>query len=245
MKAQLSNLDKLEGNVDSISNRIANVRTWSYVANKSNWVENQDYWIERTKYLEDKLSDRLHEELTKSFIDKRASVLAKGLKQDITFETKIIENERVLINDQFIGTLKGLKMDLDLKIGALDADIKSLKKAARQNVAPEILRRINLILKCNDFELNEDFKIYWNKYPIAKLCPGKDYLNPEIELIIDDMIEFTEQKELKDYLVKWLSNKITIELDSLFKLKSIKSNSQVRALSYQLYENYGVVKEKR
>ena len=106
--------------------------------------------------MEDKLSDRLHEELTKSFIDKRASVLAKGLKQDITFETKIIENERVLINDQFIGTLKGLKMDLDLKIGALDADIKSLKKAARQNVAPEILRRINLILKCNDFELNED-----------------------------------------------------------------------------------------
>ena len=246
MKAQLSNLDKLEGNVDSISNRIANVRTWSYVANKSNWVENQDYWIERTKYLEDKLSDRLHEELTKSFIDKRASVLAKGLKQDITFETKIIENERVLINDQFIGTLKGLKMDLDLKIGALDADIKSLKKAARQNVAPEILRRINLILKCNDLELNEDFKIYWNKYPIAKLCPGKDYLNPEIELIIDDMIEFTEQKDLKDYLVKWLSNKITIELDSLFKLKSIKeSNSQVRALSYQLYENYGVVKREK
>ena len=246
MKAQLSNLDKLEGNVDSISNRIANVRTWSYVANKSNWVENQDYWIERTKYLEDKLSDRLHEELTKSFIDKRASVLAKGLKQDITFETKIVENERVLINDQFIGTLKGLKMDLDLKIGALDADIKSLKKAARQNVAPEILRRINLILKCNDFELNEDFKIYWNKYPIAKLCPGKDYLSPEIELIIDDMIEFTEQKDLKDYLVKWLSNKITIELDSLFKLKSIKeSNSLVRALSYQLYENYGVVKREK
>jgi len=246
MKAQLSNLDKLEGNVDSISNRIANVRTWSYVANKSNWVENQDYWIERTKYLEDKLSDRLHEELTKSFIDKRASVLAKGLKQDITFETKIIENERVLINDQFIGTLKGLKMDLDLKIGALDTDIKSLKKAARQNVAPEILRRINLILKCNDFELNEDFKIYWNKYPIAKLCPGKDYLNPDIELIIDDMIEFTDQKDLKDYLIKWLSNKITIELDSLFKLKSTKeSNSLVRALSYQLYENYGVVKREK
>ncbi len=246
MKAQLSNLDKLEGNVDSISNRIANVRTWSYVANKSNWVENQDYWIERTKYLEDKLSDRLHEELTKSFIDKRASVLAKGLKQDITFETKIIENERVLINDQFIGTLKGLKMDLDLKIGALDADIKSLKKAARQNVAPEILRRINLILKCNDFELNEDFKIYWNKYPIAKLCPGKNYLSPDIELIIDDMIEFTDQKDLKDYLIKWLSNKITIELDSLFKLKSTKeSNSLVRALSYQLYENYGVVKREK
>ena len=85
MKEQLSILDRSEGNVDSISNRIANVRTWAYVSNKSNWVENQDYWIERTKYIEDKLSDRLHEELIKSFIDKRASVIAKGLKQDIKF----------------------------------------------------------------------------------------------------------------------------------------------------------------
>ena len=128
MKQQLSQLDKMDGNVDSISNRIANVRTWAYVSNKSHWVENQDYWIKRTKYLEDKLSDRLHEELTKAFIDKRASVLARGLKQDVSFETKIVDSEKVLINEQYIGKLKGLKLDLDLKIGALDADIKSLKK---------------------------------------------------------------------------------------------------------------------
>ena len=105
MKEQLSNLDKLDGNVDSISNRIANVRTWSYVSNKVNWVENQDYWIERTKSLEDKLSDRLHEELTKSFIDKRASILARGLKQDAIFDTKIINNKKVIIDDQFIGEI--------------------------------------------------------------------------------------------------------------------------------------------
>ena len=86
--------------MDSISNRIANVRTSAYVSNKLNWVENQVYWVERTKNLEDKLSDRLHEELTKSFIDKRASILARGLKQDITFNTKIIDNKRVMINNQ-------------------------------------------------------------------------------------------------------------------------------------------------
>ena len=80
MHLQLMKLNKLEGNVDSLSNRIANVRTWSYVSNKNNWVENQFYWIEKTKLLEDKLSDRLHEELTKTFIDKRASVLAKRFK---------------------------------------------------------------------------------------------------------------------------------------------------------------------
>ena len=243
MKEQLSTLDKLDGNVDSLSNRIANVRTWAYVSNKSNWVENQDYWIERTKHLEDKLSDRLHEELTKTFIDKRASVLAKGLKQDILFDTQIIDEEKVMINQQYIGHLRGLKLELDFKNDALDADIKSLKKAARQNVSPEIIKRISQIIETGLIELKDNFKIYWKNYPIAKLIPGSDYLNPQINLIIDDMIENDEKLKLNTYLQKWINDKINIELKSLIDLKNIKeSNAELRALSYHLYENNGIVK---
>ena len=243
MKEQLSNLDKFDGNVDSLSNRIANVRTWAYVSNKSNWVENQDYWIERTKNLEDKLSDRLHEEITKTFIDKRASVLVRGLKQDVTFETEIIDEEKVLINKQYIGNLRGLKLELDLKVDALDTDIKSLKKAARQNVSPEILKRIDQIIKTDLIELKDDFKIYWKNYPIAKLISGSDYLNPNINLIIDEMIENNEKLKLNLYLEKWIENKIQLELKSLIDLKNInEKNSELRALAYHLYENNGVVK---
>ena len=243
MKQQLSILDKLDGNVDSISNRIANVRTWSYVANKNGWVENQDYWIERTKFLEDRLSDRLHDELTKSFIDKRASVLAKGLKQDIIFETKIVNNEKVMINNQFIGNLKGLKLELDFKIGDLDSDIKSLKKASRQNVGPEILDRINQIIKTKNIELKNDLKIYWNNFPIAYLTKGNDYLKPEIIPIIDDVVETDDKNKLQSFLKEWLNEKINNDLGSLLKLKDIKSsNSSTRALSYMLYENNGVLK---
>ena len=243
MKEQLSYLDKLDGNVDSISNRIANVRTWSYVSNKVNWVENQDYWVERTKSLEDKLSDRLHEELTKSFIDKRASILARGLKQDALFNTKIIDNRKVVIDDQFIGELKGLKLDLDLKVGALDTDIKSLKKAARQSISPELQNRIKKIINNDLIELKEDFKIYWGEFPIAKLLPGKDYLKPEFNLIIDDMIDTSEQKKLQVFLEKWINKKINLILKSLIDLKNYKDNkSNIRALAYQLYENNGVIK---
>ena len=160
MRLQLMKLDKLEGNVDSLSNRIANVRTWSYVSNKNNWVENQNYWTEKTKLLEDKLSERLHEELTKTFIDKRASVLARGLKQDMDFDTKILENNEVIIDNQFIGKINGLKLELDLKKGALETDIKSLKKAARQTVGPELEKRIQTIIETGLIELHYDFKIY-------------------------------------------------------------------------------------
>ena len=244
MRQQLAKiLDKLEGNIDSLSNRIANVRTWSYVSNKVNWVENQNYWIERTKLLEDKLSDRLHEELTKSFIDKRASVLARGLKQDMNFDTKIIENNKVIIDKQFIGTLKGLKLELDLKVDTLEADIKSLKKAARKSIGPELKKRIEMIISTGLLEIKDDFKIHWNKFPIANLLPGKDYLDPELSLMVDDIVEMEEQKKLQLYLEKWIKEKINFILKSLVDLKKIKEkNSSIRALAYQLYENNGVLK---
>jgi len=246
MQLQLLKLDKLDGNVDSLSNRIANVRTWSYVSNKNNWIENQNYWIEKTKLLEDKLSDRLHEELTKTFIDKRASVLARGLKQDMEFETKILENNEVLIDNQFIGKIKGLKLELDLKKGALETDIKSLKKAARQNVGPELIKRIERIIETGLIELKDDFKIYWQKSPIAKLISGRNYLNPNIELIADDILEHNQTQKLINYLEKWLKNKIDTVLESLVDLKNLKEkNSSIKALAYQLYENNGVLERNK
>ena len=243
MRLQLIKLDKLEGNVDSLSNRIANVRTWSYVSNKNNWTENQNYWIEKTKLLEDKLSDRLHEELTKTFIDKRASVLARGLKQDMEFNTKILENNNVMIDGQFIGKINGLKLELDLKKGALETDIKSLKKAARQSVGPELEKRIQSIIENSDIELNDDLKIYWNKSSIGKISPGKDYLNPNIDLIVDDILEINQRQKLINFLDKWLKDKINIILRSLIDLKNFKEkSSSIKALAYQLYENNGVLK---
>ena len=243
MRLQLIKLEKLDGNVDSLSNRIANVRTWSYVSNKNNWIENQEYWIEKTKILEDKLSDRLHEELTKTFIDKRASVLVRGLKQEMDFDTKILENNDVIIDNQFIGKINGLKLQLDLKKGALETDIKSLKKAARQTVGPELEKRVQLIIDTGLIELHEDFKIYWNKSSIGKLTPGKDYLNPKIELLVDDILDQGQRKKLIIFLEKWLKNKIETTLKSLIDLKDLKEkNSSIKALAYQLYENNGVLK---
>jgi ATP-dependent RNA helicase SUPV3L1/SUV3 len=242
MRLQLMKLDKLEGNVDSLSNRIANVRTWSYVSNKNNWIENQNYWVEKTKLLEDKLSDRLHEELTKTFIDKRASILARGLKQDMDFKTEILDNNDVKIDEQFIGKINGLKLELDLKKGALETDIKSLKKAARQTIGPELERRIQNIINTGLIELDNDFKIYWNNFAIAKLIPGIDYLNPNFELIVDDIVELEQRKKLSLFIKKWLKNKIDTVLQSLIDLKNIKDkHPSIKALAYQLYENNGVL----
>jgi ATP-dependent RNA helicase SUPV3L1/SUV3 len=135
---------------------------------------------------------------------------------------------------------------MDLKVGALETDIKSLKKAARQTVGPELEKRIHIIIDTGLLEIKNDFKIYWNKFPIAKLLSGKDYLNTELLLIVDDILENTHKKKLLEFLSKWIKQRINTILKSLIDLKNLKeSNSSIKALAYQLYENNGVIKREQ
>jgi len=243
MKKQLQYLDRYDGNIDTLANRISNVRTWSYVTNKKNWVSNPDYWTERTKYIEDKLSDKLHEELTKSFIDKRISVLSRSLKQDITLATEIKNENEVIIDGQYMGRLNGMRLDLDLKSGSLKTDIKSLKKAARQAIAPELMRRANQIIKSEVFRLDDNHKIYFMDNPIAYIFKGKDYLNPKLELLVDEAIDLDSKEKLKINLEKKLYKLISSELSDLVNLSKTKfKNNYSRALCYQLFENNGIIK---
>ena len=243
MKKQLEYLARYDGNIDTLASRISNVRTWSYVANKKNWANNSDYWVERTKFIEDKLSDKLHEELTRSFVDKRISVLSRSLKQDITLATQIKNENKVVIDNQYMGKLNGLKLDLDLKSGSLKTDIKSLKKAAKQAIAPELMKRVNKIINSEVIKLDEDHKIYWMDNPIAYITKGKNYLNPKLKLIVDEAIDEESKEKLHINLQKKIYSLISSELSDLVNLSKSKfKNNYVRALSYQLYEKNGVMK---
>ena len=245
MKEQLKGLNKQHGNIDVLANRISNVRTWSYVANKKNWVENSDYWIQLTKKIEDDLSDKLHEELTRSFIDKKISILSRGLKQDAVFKTEISLENKVLIDSQFVGELKGLKFNIELTSGTLDTDIKSIRKAARRGINEELIKRVQIIIDEKKLSLEEDNKIYWKNNPIAKIKKGNDYLNPDIEIITDDVLPSDSKKDLEVFLKSWLNDYINSELGDLINLSKINFKSQyLRALIFQIYENNGVLKRR-
>ena len=245
MKEQLDGLEKKHGNIDVLANRISNVRTWSYVANKKNWVENSDYWVQLTKKLEDRLSDRLHEELTKTFIDKRASVLARGLKQDMILDAEIDSENKVLIDGQYVGNLKGLKFNVDFISKNLDADLKSIKKAAKRGIEDELIKRTKLIIEEKKLVISEDNKIIWKNNPIAKMSKGENYLSPEIEIIADDALPAKNINDLEIFLKGWLLSHIEDVLCDLINLTKTKIDNQyLRALSFQLYENNGVLKRR-
>ncbi len=243
MKEQLKGLEKDHGNVDLLSHRLSNVRTWSYVANKKNWVENSDYWVQLTKSIEDKLSDKLHDELTKSFIDKKISILSRNLKQDLVLNTEINEENKIHIDGQLIGELKGLKFLIEVTSKTLDTDIKSIRKAARKGVEKELIKRVDKILKNAEIELNNENKIVWKHNPIARLKKGNDYLNPEIDIIADESLTEDSKNKLNTFLKKWLNDYTNEVLGDLIKLTKHKINNQyLRGLVFQLYEKNGVIK---
>ena len=243
MKEQLKGLEKDHGNVDLLSHRLSNVRTWSYVANKKNWVENSDYWVQLTKSIEDKLSDKLHDELTKSFIDKKISILSRSLKQDLVLNTEINNENKIHIDGQLIGELKGLKFLIEITPKTLDTDIKSIKKAARKGVERELIKRVDEILDKAQIEINKEGKIIWKNNPIARLKKGNDYLNPDIDIIADDSLNEISKSKLSQFLNNWLGNYINEVLGDLIKLtKHQISNQYLRGLAFQLYENNGVIK---
>ncbi len=245
MKEQLKGLEKDHGNVDLLSHRLSNVRTWSYVANKKNWVENSDYWVQLTKSIEDKLSDKLHDELTKSFIDKKISILSRSLKQDIILNTEINEKNKIYIDGQLIGELKGLKFLIEITSKTLDTDIKSIKKAARKGIEKELIKRVDEILKSGEVKMDDQGKIIWKNSSIARLKKGNDYLNPEIEIISDDSLNEESKSKLIKFLNRWLSDYVNEVLGDLVKLTKHKINNQyLRGLIFQLYENNGVIKRK-
>ncbi len=243
MKEQLKGLEKDHGNVDLLSHRLSNVRTWSYVANKKNWVENSDYWVQLTKNIEDKLSDKLHDELTKSFIDKKISILSRSLKQDLVLNTEINDDNKIYIDGQLIGELKGLKFLIEVTSKTLDTDIKSIKKAARKGIEKELVQRVDKILEDKTLKVGNGNKIIWKNNPIARLKKGNDYLSPEIEIIADDSLNEESKMKLINFLKKWLDEYISELLGDLIKLTKHKINNQyLRGLVFQLYENNGVIK---
>jgi ATP-dependent RNA helicase SUPV3L1/SUV3 len=243
MKEQLKGLEKEHGNVDLLSHRLSNVRTWSYVANKKNWVENSDYWVQLTKNIEDKLSDKLHEELTKSFIDKKISILSRNLKQDLILNTEINEENKMHIDGQLIGELKGLKFLIEITSKTLDTDIKSIRKAARKGIEEELIKRVSKILDSSEININNENKITWKNNPIARLKKGNDYLSPEIDIIADDSLNPDSKSKLILFLNKWLNDYINEVLGDLVKLTKHKiENQYLRGLIFQLYENNGVIK---
>ncbi len=239
---QLAHCDRSEGDLDTLSNRIAHVRTWTFIANRADWLQAPIYWQSRAREIEDKLSDALHERLTQRFIDRRTCVLMKRLARKEELMSTVEDDGAIHVEGEYVGRIKGFHF---LPDGVSEgAEARTLKAAALQAVAAEIQARAKAVAVSADpdLKLTRDGQIVWNHAPIGRLEAGASILKPRATVLAGDQLSGPEREEVQARLQKFADRYIAATLEPLLKLEEAEGlEGMVRGLAFRLVETLGVL----
>lgn len=245
IERRIAQVDHTDGAIDTLSSRLAYVRTWTFIANKISWLGDAMHWQERTRAVEDRLSDALHERLTQKFVDRRTRALMHGLGRKDSMDVKIGSDGKVTADGHYIGQLDGLKFTLD---GSADgAEAKTLRETAEAVVSPEVNRRMASMLGAQHdvFKLSNDGVISWGEHNIARLRPGPDMLVPGIEIIGGLLAQPSYIDHLKARLADYIQTEVRNKLEPLIKLEEATTSKEVsaeaRGFAFRLLENDGIM----
>ncbi|MBX3512703.1 MAG: helicase [Xanthobacteraceae bacterium] len=239
---QVALADRPEGDIDTLSNRIAQVRTWTFAANRPDWLGDPEHWQGITRAVEDRLSDALHERLTQRFVDRRTSVLMRRLRENTRLETEVKENGEVIVEGHAIGRLQGFEFVADASGAGQDA--KALRAAAQKALAGEIEKRAEELDKASDDKivLANDGLVRWNGEPVAKLVAGDVALKPRAQLIADEQLTGPSRDKVAARIDRWLDahvEKLLGALNALAKAEDV--TGMARGVAFQLVEALGVL----
>jgi len=242
---QVAGNDNIKGEIDALSTRIANIRTCTYLSNRENWLENSLEWREKTRDVEDRLSDALHETLTKRFIDRRTSILMKRLKENRMLEAEIGDDNSVTVEGHAVGHLKGFRFIADGASGSKDA--KALNTAAVKALSAEIEKRADRLSASpnSDIVLSNDGTLRWLGEPVAKMAKGDRPLKPRIIMLADEQLTGPSLDKSVARLDRWVANHVNTLLKPFSDLENNQELTGIaRGLAYQLVENLGIVARK-
>jgi ATP-dependent RNA helicase SUPV3L1/SUV3 len=244
-EAQVSVADRTDGDIDTLANRIAHVRTWTFAANRADWVRDPSYWQERTRAIEDRLSDALHERLTARFVDRRTSVLMRRLKESTVLEAEITATGDVMVEGQHVGALEGFRFAPDPEADGPEA--KALRAAATKSLAGEIATRAEKAASApdSDFALAGDGTLRWRGAAIARLAESDDILRPRLLLLADEALNGSARDRVQSRIDLWLTSRIGMQLKPLFDLRAADAlEPAARGIAFRLSENLGVIERK-
>ncbi len=242
---QAVRLDRIDGSIETLTQRLMQIRTWTYVASKSKWLIDPAHWQARTRTIEDRLSDALHERLIAKFVDRRTRALMKGLGAKTLMDVKIDDKGIVSAEGHTIGTLSGLAFTPDEN--AKGAEAKALSGAASQVVAPEVDRRMMSMTSAQHdiFTLTSEGIIKWGDADIAKLSPGKSVLHPVVDLIGGELGQTVLKDGLAARLTDFIQTEIRTKLAPLKNLESVMVSKDVvgdaRGFAFQMLEVNGLM----
>ncbi len=238
INSQIARFDRTDGDIDTLSGRIAHIRTWTYITNRSSWILDPIYWREKARLIEDKLSDALHEKLTQRFVDRRAAILVQKMHDSEELLSGVSLNGEVTVEGYRVGKLNGLNFIADISD---DKNSKPVLAAVRKTLPIELTRRVQMIQAEKDecFELDDMGYMFWRDCKIGALEKGISPLKPIIILTISELVT----NEQRDILIKrlsiWFSRYMSKVIPSLLNLQTTKIKGPALGILYQITEGLG------
>ena len=245
---QIARLDETEGDVATLSGRLAQIRTWTYAAHRPGWVKDAAHWQGETRAVEDRLSDALHERLTQRFIDRRTSVLMRSLRDDDFLRLRLDESGAVEIAGEVVGKLDGFRFEPDPRAEGIHG--RTLRAAALKALEGEFFARANRLAGAEDsaIALSEHGRLWWDGAIVARLVAGAEVLAPGVAVLADENLQADLRARIQKRLEDWLAARIAARLEPLLALKhavEAKAGSadalpkEARGIAWQLCEKFG------
>lgn len=236
---QVDRLDRTDGDIDTLSTRIAHIRTWTYISNRPDWVADAPHWQERTRAIEDQLSDALHTALTKRFVDRRTAVLVRGLNERRDLFAAVTHDGDVLVEGQFVGRLRGLRFTLDS--AASGPEHRAIRTAANRVLAREVSNAAARLAQAsaNEITWSDDNRLWWEGAPVAQLAAGPSRLKPAVALLPADHLSGPLREQARRRLAHWIESEIERVMQPLHRLTQAAFEGIARGLVFQLCETGG------
>jgi ATP-dependent RNA helicase SUPV3L1/SUV3 len=241
--SQIAFADRTDGDIDTLATRIAHIRTWTFVSNRSEWLARPEEWQAKTREVEDKLSDALHERLTQRFVDRRTSVLMRKLDDKDELFAEVADDGTIQVEGHFVGKLSGFRFIPDTT--STDAQGKAARSAASQIVAKEMGMRARRVASAQvtALKLTRRGRIEWRGEELARLEKSDDPLKPTVQLICDDSLSAPDKERVQKRLEEWLQAQMDERLKPLIALaKAEDVTGLARGIAFRLNENFGVLK---
>lgn len=240
---QYRHLDRTDGEIDTLAARLASVRTLAYVANRPDWLKDPGGWQGKTRLLEDRLSDTLHEKLMARFVDRRTSVLMRALHVRSDMLAGVAADGAVTVEGQYVGKLQGVAFEPAQGSSVLEE--KALRAAAVTAVGPEIAKRLGQLAAEPDeaFSFTPDGVVLWRGEAAGAFTGGTPFA-PRVRLY-GELGPAPARERAARRLEAFLASEAARRLGPLRKLEGAISSGKIkglaRGIAYRLLESGGIL----
>jgi ATP-dependent RNA helicase SUPV3L1/SUV3 len=241
---QVDRINRTDGDIETLMQRIASVRTWTYISHRSSWLDDAFGWQQRTRAIEDKLSDALHQRLIQRFVDRRTASLVGRMQGSRALTAAVSPAGEVHVEGHFVGILEGFHFAPDPAVtgglGPRDAG-RSVKAASIRALGEQIRRRLDDFEADGDdcFALDHEAGIRWRGALVARLRAGKDVLAPRVEPLPSDLLKADAKLRVVAKLTRWLRLHLRHVLEPLFAARETPLSGSARGVLYQTAEALG------